>query len=208
MISKLSGVSDFEPQAFLWPETAPGDGSIPQNWQTSLSDLLWSYYHYGSTRSRTFYTSSLPRGTTTGVLRHHALRQHSLASCEKVPRSSFPSTCTGDLPFTTTFSSESSEARICAPGNSTNVPWTRTRNRQTIDEELWIDFWSNQYVPRVNVTLHCTSNSSRGYFELGNYHNGNVPSPLLEKWPGPQEMAADFNDAMGYTDDEIIPSEM
>jgi hypothetical protein len=48
--------------------------------------------------------------------------------------------------------------------------------------------------------VHCTSNSTRGYFELGNYHNGFVPSGLLETWPTPEDMAANFNDLEAKVD--------
>jgi hypothetical protein len=51
------------------------------------------------------------------------------------------------------------------------------------------------------------SNSTRGYFELGNYQNGFTPSGLLESWPTPEDMASDFNDYEGAVDGSVPPSD-
>jgi hypothetical protein len=219
-------VSDKDTQTYLWPEMTPGNGSVnPLDTKKESLSLQWYYYAdkgmaeawgLDTANSGAFYASALPIGTTTGVLRHHALRQHSTASCQIVPESSFPSTCPGDAPFTTTFSHQDLVVRICGPGSFQTVPWTLSRNRQNISEELWIDvatpgdrFRLSNGTSYVAFTLHCTASSSRGYFELGNHHNGDVPGPLLEAWPSPDEMAVHFNDRMGAMDGaKIIPTEM
>ncbi|OBT42309.1 hypothetical protein VE00_06369 [Pseudogymnoascus sp. WSF 3629] len=51
------------------------------------------------------------------------------------------------------------------------------------------------------------SNSTRGYFELGNYQNGFTPSGLLESWPTPEDMASDFKDYEGAVDGSVPPSD-
>ena len=43
-------------------------------------------------------------------------------------------------------------------------------------------------------TLHCVAMTSRGYFELGNRFNGQVPQPLLDTWPTPEVMEENFVD--------------
>lgn len=214
LTSKLNNIRHTDPQIHLWPEDASGVG-YPPKWPvfydyTTLSDVTgirkpgqpWAYY-----------ASSLPSGTTTGVLRYHAMRQHSAARCVNVSQSDFPSACAGSSPFTTTFALAEFVVRICVPGASNQTPWTRSRNCQSIDEELWIDVRMNQtrsarVYPR-NFTTHCMSSSTRGYFELGNQRNGNTPGPLLERWPDREELVANFNDATGFfVYDELIPSEV
>ena len=59
----------------------------------------------------------------------------------------------------------------------------------------------------LNFTLHCQAETTRGYFELGNYHNNYSYSPLLEKWPGSVEMATEFNDYLNSYADYLPPSE-
>lgn len=51
----------------------------------------------------------------------------------------------------------------------------------------------NDGIPPRNFAMHCTVNSTRGFFELDNLHNDNLFSPLLYQWPLPAEMSS-FND--------------
>lgn len=214
LASKLDNIRESDFQTHLWPENAPGVGYPPPSWPsvdelTTLSPLA-GIRQPG--KSWSFYASSLPSGTTTGVLRYHAMRQHSTARCDNVSQSTFPTTCAGISPITATFALAEFTVRICVPGASNQTAWTRSRNRQSIDEELWIGVqmnqtWSARVYP-LNFTTHCTSSSTRGYFELGNLRNGNTPGPLLEKWPDKEELAANFNDATGFSvRHENIPAE-
>jgi len=214
LTSKLSNIRTSDAQTHLWPEEASGYG-YPPNERT-----LWDYKTFSTftgirqyNKTWAYYASSLPSGTTTGVLRYHALRQHSAARCENVSQSSFPPACAGSSPFTATFTLLEFTVKICVPGASNQTPWTRSRNRQSVDEELWIDVQMNQTrSARIfgdSFTTHCTSTSTRGYFEPGNQHNGNVPGPLLEKWPDQDTLFTDFNDATGFlVQREHIPSEV
>lgn len=213
VINKLNDLSGYDAQTHLWPERASGSGQ-PPNTRIGIYSNDYTAFSFSTSNPAepyAFYASALPSETTTGVLRFHAMRQHSTARCENVPQSSFPSTCPGGSPFTATFLHHQMAVKVCVPGNSSQVPWTRSRDRQDIDEELWIDVQVNPtgYVSINNFTTHCTSTSTRGYFELGNQYNGNVPGPLLEKWPSQEELVADFNDVGGFeVRHEQIPSEM
>ena len=164
----------------------------------------------------TYFVSALVNGTTTGVLRQHALRLNSTSQCTNVSPSEFPSTCSVDRPFVTSYKSVSGDLqiRICAPGAFDTNPWFISRDRQDISEELWIDTavalnvdWGGA-VPLGNFTLHCTSSTTRGYFELGNAQNGFNHGPLLAKWPEPEDMEKNFNDVSGFASGGKPPSVM
>ena len=213
---KLADLTESDAQPYLWTETGLGNGTFPHTYQGPYSDKFWYYWVLAEQgypyQNLSFYASSVPRGTTTGVLRYHSLRQQSEAHCETVPRSAFPSTCPGDAPFTASLLNQSMVVRVCSPGSTDRSPWTATRNRQTISEDLWIDVEINtdyrfETSYRVNFTTHCASNSSLGYFELPSRHNGEVPGPLLDRWPDRADIAPSFHDLTSYRDDYNIPSE-
>ncbi|PWY83250.1 hypothetical protein BO94DRAFT_495556 [Aspergillus sclerotioniger CBS 115572] len=201
---KTQLVSELDVQPYLWPE----------HW-TSISDaeaietgtFLWYDEAFPSEK---YFVSALQNGTNTGVLREHALRLNSTSACVTVPASEFPQTCPGDRPFVTNLTApDTLDIRICVPGVYGQTPWTLSRDRQDISEEMWIDvvpqLWEydiNQY----NFTLRCTTNSTRGYFEISNYRNNDNPGPLLEKWPSQEELEKDFNDYLGVGGDFAIPS--
>ena len=160
-----------------------------------------------------YFTSALPIGSNTGVLRYLGLRMNTSIDCQLVPQTLFPATCSSDNGFYRDFSNmndsdpddfysgtlppghPSYRGRICAPGEVLASPWKETPNRQDIQEDLWIDFtFSNLTLPkryggyypladRANFTQHCTSNSTLGFFEVPNYWNGNIVGPLLTEPP-------------------------
>ncbi|RAL00317.1 uncharacterized protein BO80DRAFT_425814 [Aspergillus ibericus CBS 121593] len=201
---KTQLVSEMDIQPYLWSE----------NW-TSMSDAVdiqrGTFFWYDEVfPSEKYFVSALQNGTNTGVLREHAIRLNSTSACVAVPASDFPQTCPGDRPFVTNLTAPGLlDIRICVPGMYGQTPWTRSRDRQDISEELWIDvvpqLWEYE-VYQSNFTLRCTTNSTRGYFEISNYRNGNHPGPLLEKWPSQEVLAKDFNDYLGIDGDFAIPS--
>ncbi|PYI03330.1 hypothetical protein BO78DRAFT_472076 [Aspergillus sclerotiicarbonarius CBS 121057] len=201
---KTQLVSEMDVQPYLWPD----------NW-TSISDAQaierGTFFWYDETfPSDKYFVSALQNGTNTGVLREHAIRLNSTSACVAVPASEFPQTCPGDRPFVTNLTApDLLDIRICVPGMYGQTPWTRSRDRQDISEELWIDvvpqLWEFETY-QSNFTLRCTTNSTRGYFEISNSRNGNNPGPLLEKWPSQEELAKDFNDYLGIDGDFAIPS--
>ena len=166
------------------------------------------------TQDDCYFPSAIPSGTTTGVLRQHALRMSSSVSCELIPKSQFPTTCPGSNPFTVTYVANppinvSLELSICTPGNQTAVPWTISRIRQDISEEMFINLGLTNTAGELgpdgpgNFTFHCSSNTTRGYFELGSYQNKFKYGPLLQEWPDPGTLASEFND---YTPSGKLPT--
>ncbi len=210
---RLADLDTSQTQPFLWTETGRGNGSLFHGYAAPYTDKFLYYWGIAGTSSNapplSFYVSALPRGTATGALRYHALRQQSEARCDTVPRSSFPSTCPGDSPFTTSLSQPGMTIRVCSPGAANQSPWKRTRNRQDVSEDLWIDAQFN--VTRIDTspgfTVHCTSNSSLGYFELPSQHNGNTPGPLLDRWPDREDIVSNFHDLTGDSTGGIIPND-
>lgn len=109
--------------------------------------------------------------------------------------------------------------RICAPGDYGKSPWTLSRDRQDITEELYVDVWfpgNATILPTYagvvdywisNFTTSCTTTTTRGYFELPNYRNDYLAQPLNDKWPDNETMWSEWNDYIfdnGYT----VPSTM
>lgn len=203
VLSSLATTTDLEPQQNLWPTNPDSsewiDGyTVPPNRQK-----LFVYSSSFGQNPEGFFVTSLPNGTNTGVLREHALRLNSSVSCEAIPRSEMPDPCPGARPFETHVKRSGVELNICAPGDSDEFPFTPSRHRQDFSEELYIDFNMDRSMVlstnNDNFTTHCTSSTSRGYFELGNVWNDYVYGPLLDKWPSPDEMEKDFHD---YREDD------
>ncbi|KAF3762811.1 hypothetical protein M406DRAFT_108045 [Cryphonectria parasitica EP155] len=197
---QLPTFTDLDTLNHIWPEIA-GQGD---NWAVDLGNTLF-YYQKTSIESIPFFVSAFPQTFNTGMLREHAIRFNSTASCEIVPRSSFPDICPGTNPLAGEFSSEETTNRFCVPGNYIQTPWTIDRNRQDIVEDLWVD----NYIPYgspitnismfemtalTNLTVHCVATTTRGYFELPDVHNGGNAGDLLEYWPSQAVLEADFND--------------
>ncbi|PVH92034.1 hypothetical protein DM02DRAFT_701786 [Periconia macrospinosa] len=148
------------------------------------------------------FVATLEQGTTTGVLREHIMRLNSTVGCRHIKRSEYPSVCKGEQPFVRSFSHDNNYTRICVPGKFGYAPWTMSRSRQDIFEELYLDVVEelvynlrsvDQRILTSNFTVHCTSTTTRGYFELGNYRNNFTWQPLLDKWPSQEELRAEFN---------------
>jgi hypothetical protein len=154
------------------------------------------------------FVATLEQGTSTGVLRQHIARLNSSVTCERIERSAFPSPCPGEKPFTRTLSHEKNLTRICVPGKRGSSPWTMSRSRQDIHEELFLDILEECELGTLRLndfrnltsdfTLHCTAATTRGYFELGNYRNNQTWGPLLSTWPSPEEMQSEYNDYFSY----------
>lgn len=194
---------DFQP--FMWAE----------NW-TTISDTndinrgTFAWYQ-NAVKNEKYFVSALTNGTNTGVLREHAIRLNSTSDCVTVPSSEYPTVCPGDRPFVTNLSGDMLNIRICAPGTYGQSPWTLSRDRQDIQERLWIDVtvdgsFDMEMVLPINFTLRCTTKTTRGYFEVNNSLNGNNPGPLLDKWPSTEDLAKDFNDFLGPQGNFAIPS--
>lgn len=195
------------------------DQAQPHIWKEPLS--------YGDTtigfEGLRGFVAALPGEATTGVLREHIMRLNSTASCSSLDISEFPATCSGDNPFQASLQYKGtydwgrtnenvSIVDICAPGDLGKHPWTVSRNRQELSEEVFLKFSGYEYDAGV---LHCTGLTTRGYFELGNVHNKDTFGPLLEKWPssGASLHKDQFHDFMGEDwsgpsdEGDYVPSE-
>jgi hypothetical protein len=162
-----------------------------------------------------FFLAGIPSNTTTGILREHAMRLNSSVACSKIERTSFPASCPGEEPFTASFEMTNDiSMRICVPGKLGVFPWTLSRSRQDIVEEVYLDMWdtyqyraANSDGDDTNVTVHCEVKTTRGYFELGNLRNNGTYGPLLQDWPDADVMARDFNDLVSDGTTAFVPTE-
>jgi hypothetical protein len=134
-----------------------------------------------------FFVSALPNATATGVFRHRAMRLNTTIDCKWMPPSEFPPSCGGDSPFFASIGrAGTTKIRVCVPGNRGVFPWQLTRDMQNITENVYIDVLGSN---NTNLTRHCSASTVRGYFELGNYRNGETHGFLLDRWEEPDPFA-------------------
>ncbi|PLB37508.1 uncharacterized protein BDW47DRAFT_117926 [Aspergillus candidus] len=207
VMSSLATFNMLDLETHLWPDPSYLDDHV-----AVITDPTWRqtlrYWAMGETTSGddvmnhtpNFFVTALQNATGTGVLREHALRFNSSAWCDKIPRAKFPEPCPGKRPFYRSLSkSPFLDIRVCAPGEYGVHPWSLSRNRQEIGEDLYLDVVDgriNTPDPVANFTLHCRTSTTRGYFELGNHMNSQIYGPLLGEWPDPDTMAREFNDEL------------
>ncbi|KAF2676219.1 hypothetical protein K458DRAFT_437493 [Lentithecium fluviatile CBS 122367] len=209
IISDLAFVSRTDVQPNLWVDSVDANvgwksDSSPRKLRTLGFTIIGREAGRGTEEisGANVFVTALETNTTTGVLRQHIMRMNSSVECTHIERASFPSTCAGSLPFTASYSRTgvgSSSLQVCAPGQYGTFPWSLSRNRQDLSEEIFIDIQQNSSLQdrsdnEVNVTLHCEAKTTRGYFELGNIRNGNTYGPLLERWPSKIVMETEYND--------------
>ncbi|KAF3025875.1 hypothetical protein E8E14_014819 [Neopestalotiopsis sp. 37M] len=213
VVGSLATASDLETQANLWPIN-PDAG----DWVTAYAEPTTrrEFFVYASDSDLSpdgFFVTALENGTVTGVLREHAIRLNSSIHCEYIAQTDFPTPCPGGRPLDIRIERPNVKVSLCAPGNMTEFPFTPSRNRQDVGEDLYIDFsvspGSTSYPiqPFDNFTVHCNASTSRGYFELGNTQNDYVYGPLMDTWPDNETMARDFNDVRSVGASWASPSE-
>ncbi|KAI0102589.1 hypothetical protein GGR51DRAFT_527021 [Nemania sp. FL0031] len=200
VLGRLTTISDVEPEPNMWPLN-PNSDYFSGNALDGRNFFFYSPLSHVNDNPG-FFVTAVDSGLDTGVLREHAIRLNTSINCEWIDKSAFPSPCPGANPFETHVARPGLELNVCAPGNTSQYPFTPSRNRQDIVEELFIDVSASSSVSSLsgtnNYTLHCTASTSRGYFELPNEFNGHLPGPLLEKWPGPQYIEEETTDYCGF----------
>lgn len=177
----ISTVMDLDQQAYLYRD-------IPANWSefqhAGINNYLGGTFAapYVYNPGLRYYVTAFPNNTNTGILREHIMRLNSTAECTTIPESSFPESCGGPDPLTPSYDAGGVKIDICVPGNMSASPWGLSRDRLDISEDMYIklhidyDTWQS-WGPLfslgfpVNFTVHCTANTTRGYFELPNWTN-------------------------------------
>ncbi|KAI0537893.1 hypothetical protein GGR58DRAFT_526951 [Xylaria digitata] len=154
------------------------------------------------------FASAFPSTTNTGVLRYHAMRFNTSVHCETVSADRFPETCPGLNPLygsvslppdnrSSTTNRANVTIRWCVPINPSS-PWSSSRDRQDIAEDMYVDVSLSNGMHTSSITesftTHCWANTTRGYFELPNYHNNFTTGPLVKNWTSPSEYSATTND--------------
>ena len=213
VIKSLATVTDMDTQPYLWPDTTTDWSTFLDGGDNNaLANTFWAPYKFD--QNLRYFVTAFPNNTNTGVLREHIMRLNSTAQCKAIDETAFPDTCPGVDPLVVSYSSEvtSSYSRpgnfsidVCVPGNLSASPWTLSRDRQDITEDIYIkvhvdyqvyEIWGSSFSangPPANFTVHCMANTTRGYFELPNWSNDFTPGPLLEKWLDKETLENDFN---------------
>lgn len=116
--NRVASFSEMNIQPRLWPDNPYRDGDPYDSFANPANRETFLWYTEAFARfNHSFFVTAHQNGTTTGVLREHAMRLNSSIKCSQVPQSNFPSTCPGARPFTTFFSRSSTlDIRVCAPG--------------------------------------------------------------------------------------------
>ncbi|KAI0199487.1 hypothetical protein F4808DRAFT_471499 [Astrocystis sublimbata] len=212
VVDQLATTSDLETQPNLWSNNPDPNAFIDGIYNPLDRGMLFAYIPSNGNNPDGFFVTALMNGTNTGVLREHAIRLNSSVHCELILHSDFPSPCPGGKPFKTHVKRQLVELRVCAPGNMSAFPFTPSRNRQDITEDLYLDLqvFPDLDIPDIdsyNFTTHCTASTSRGYFELGNVQNKFAYGQLLDKWPSPEYIAHETNDFRGIDQNHARPTE-
>lgn len=211
--SKMATVADMDVQPYLWPDDPYAEQDLADAFVNPSARRSFFWYQLGELAEHGnvgYFAAAVENGTTTGVLREHAMRFNSSVQCAEGPRSGFPDVCRGARSFNTSFQNEFVDIRVCAPGEYGVYPWTLSRSRQDISEEMFLDVNGRQSVETDifrNFTIHCTATTTRGYFELGNYRNNYSYGPLVEQWPDEVDMVYNFNDYLPQQSGWGKPSE-
>lgn len=201
VLARLATVSDRAEQPNMWLEPLlTHDKWYDYNSHNFKEALDSSRYEPIS-----YFVSALKNGTHTGVLREHAVRLNSSVHCESISVDEFPAVCSGPRPLAVEINRVNVSLAICAPGHREKFPFTLSRNRQDIAEQLYIKAASSydEYqrdVPKSGLALYCTATTTRGYFELGNAQNNYKYGPLLDWWPDAATIARDFHDDVSMTE--------
>lgn len=170
-------------QGNLWPM----DSSQPL--PTDLK-ALYNPSHKSSVPR--FFTTSIPVGTDTGILRAIALRLNSSLSCEAVLDTDLPSNCYEGPAKNSTDLAERT-VRICVSGDFNA---TAGEYRQDIFEDFSFNFQvindmkassvasANgspvQADQAYNFSHHCQQNTTLAYFELPNYWNNHTVQDIID----------------------------
>ena len=177
----LGSVTDRQDN--LWPM----DSSQP-----SPTDLKAVYNQSDYSSVSRFFTTSIPFGTDTGILRAIALRLNSSLGCETVPYTDLPSSCYED-PSESSMPLARHAVRTCVLGDFT---WTGGQDRRDISENYWFDFRVNDSTKASSTTTangspvqadegpsfrhHCQQNTTIAYFEPPNYWNNHTVRDIID----------------------------
>lgn len=128
--NQIASFSEMNIQPRLWADNPYSDGDPYRFYVTPVvSETFFWYMKDIASYRRNLFITALQNGTTTGLLREHAMRLNSSVKCSQVPRSDFPPICPGAHPFTTSFSQSSFlDIRVCVPGEYGVYPWDLIRH--------------------------------------------------------------------------------
>jgi hypothetical protein len=226
MTSDLASISLDEEQPNLWSDHVSSDTWLRARsfWSSTLDDRYrslrpWlSGFIHGDYETPLFFVAALSANSTTGVLREHAMRLNSSIQCTEIDRASFPNQCLGKGPFVASIGRrDDTKIRVCVPGEIGIFPWTRSRSRQDITEQLYLDLWdrgssgeqSSAQLKNVSATIMCEAKTTRGFFELGNNLNNDTYSTVRSQWPSREQMQHQYNDwvATSVGSSGFVPSD-
>jgi hypothetical protein len=103
--------------------------TFPTEWRATA----WYDPNLGRAQGGGFFATSLPKDSTTGMYRQHALRMHSTSSCDDIQASEYPASCSGKeyRRLEASYDNANLTVKVCVPHMwSDDSPWNETHNRQ------------------------------------------------------------------------------
>lgn len=138
-----------------------------------------------------FFTTSIPVGTDTGILRAIAPRLNSSLSCETVLYSDLPSSCYEDQSGSPIPLAQHA-VRVCVTGN---FALSARQHGRDISEDYWFNVqvddstkpssaastngYPVQLDPGQNFSQHCQQNTTLAYFEPPSYWNNHTIQDII-----------------------------
>ncbi|KAF2028540.1 hypothetical protein EK21DRAFT_101717 [Setomelanomma holmii] len=177
MASDLASISLDEEQPNLWLDQVYADPLTKRSptigeENNSIRPRLPSFSELEErVPAPTYFVAGLRANSTTGVLR--------------------------EGPFVTSLRRKNdTNIRVCVPGKVGDFPWNKSRSRQDLTEQLYLDLWDGDFsgsqpahnMQNISATILCGSKTTRGYFELGNTQNNNTYGALKNQWPSQELM--------------------
>ncbi|PGH13598.1 hypothetical protein AJ79_03591 [Helicocarpus griseus UAMH5409] len=155
------------------------------------------------------FVSNVVNTANTGLFQSHSFRFNSSVHCTNVTEDMFPRPCNGFSSSTSINSTDTNRRgfEICAPGDMHRFPWNMTRDRQDIEEEVFLQFngpamsFLSEGMNNSSYTQRCTAQTTAGYSMLPNYKNANL-GPLLDKF----NLSASYDLRMVFQTDGVLGS--
>ncbi|PGH13107.1 hypothetical protein AJ80_06479 [Polytolypa hystricis UAMH7299] len=191
-IASINAGDLWDSQPNLWKEPWSKCGVFPSSWARSCIQQGNGIFFYPIMGNASF-VSHVPNSANSGLVEAHAFRFNSSVDCTAIAEDEFPRPCNGFSASSVTNSSnedsnsDAREFRVCAPGNIDQFPWNVTRNRQDLDEVVYLHFndAAASFLSGGNLstslTQRCTAQTTAGYFLLPTHDNSSF-GPLLNKF--------------------------
>ena len=185
--------SPWDSQPNLWKSPESMCNTSFHRWTDScVSNHSQDAIYFYPLQGETSFVSFVVNTVNTGLFEAHTFRFNSSIQCTNVTEDLFPRPCKGFFTSSETKRTDgpedpSIEFQVCAPGDLKKFPWKVTRDRQDIEEEVYLHF-NAPYMSSISGqtgasswTQRCSAKTTAGYGMLPNREDP-TPGPLLDEF--------------------------